>query len=648
MKKRFRSAAALLLIAAACSQPGQKSSSGTGNKFSDATIRNIYTLQDERKTEGLLPFLQRPEAMYRREAALAFASVQDTAAVSALTPLLQDPEAEVQKAAAYALGQIGKSSAEQALIAAYGSITNPAVRAEILEVWGKVATQRGLDMLSMISSGDSELQRGQAWALYRAGQRKLNYGAALKKASNLLSAKDEATRLGAAHFLGRTPNLDVSALKQPLFTVVRQDPSAHVRMAAVLALGKMTDTSGVAPVITQVLRNDTDYRVRVNAVRPLHNLAYAQVKDAAFAALSDKHPHVALAAAEYLTAKAPASESGRLLEEANKQSKWRVRAALFGAALATAPSAQKSAVAQQIQQRYTTSKDPYEKAALLTALSKDQNQFKFIQEQVFTAKDPVIGTTGLETLASIRGRKDFNQANAAEFSNIFKRAVESGDVALVGIGAGAIRNPDLGMRFSFPDKSFLTQARDKLTLPRDVETHIELQKTIDYLEGKPESPVAKTPFSHPINWATVNSLSKDQKALLRTSKGDITLQLYVEDAPGSVANFVELVKKGFYDGKNFHRVVPNFVVQGGDPRGDGWGSSDYAIRSEFPNLHYLEGTLGMASAGKDTESVQWFITHSPTPHLDGRYSIFAHVIKGMDVVHQLEIGDKIEKVTLVK
>ncbi|AMM52708.1 hypothetical protein TH61_02870 [Rufibacter sp. DG15C] len=146
----------------------------------------------------------------------------------------------------------------------------------------------------------------------------------------------------------------------------------------------------------------------------------------------------------------------------------------------------------------------------------------------------------------------------------------------------------------------------------------------------------------------MNKLKKGQRALLKTSKGDITFELLVEDAPGSVANFVQLTEIGFFIGKNFHRVVPNFVAQGGDPRGDGWGSSEDGIRSEFANLHYLEGYVGMASAGKDTESCQWFITHSPTPHLDGRYTIFARVVKGMDVVHQLNIGDTIEKVTLVK
>ena len=100
-------------------------------------------------------------------------------------------------------------------------------------------------------------------------------------------------------------------------------------------------------------------------------------------------------------------------------------------------------------------------------------------------------------------------------------------------------------------------------------------------------------------------------------------------------------------GKVFHRVVPNFVVQAGCPRGDGWGSTDYTIRSEFDPMNYGEGYMGMASAGKHTESCQWFITHSPAPHLEGRYTIFAKVTQGMDVVHRIEIGDQILGIDLL-
>ena len=123
------------------------------------------------------------------------------------------------------------------------------------------------------------------------------------------------------------------------------------------------------------------------------------------------------------------------------------------------------------------------------------------------------------------------------------------------------------------------------------------------------------------------------------------MRLLVQQTPISVANFVALARSGFFNGKIFHRVVPNFVAQVGCPRGDGFGSLDYTISSELLPAHYdTEGFVGMASAGNHTECSQWFITHSPTLHLDPNYTIFAKVTEGMDVVHRLDVGDIIESV----
>jgi cyclophilin family peptidyl-prolyl cis-trans isomerase len=110
---------------------------------------------------------------------------------------------------------------------------------------------------------------------------------------------------------------------------------------------------------------------------------------------------------------------------------------------------------------------------------------------------------------------------------------------------------------------------------------------------------------------------------------------------------VQLARQGFYTDKYIHRVIPNFVAQGGCPRGDGMGSTDYTLRSEFRLHSYGTGTVGMASAGPDTESCQWFITHIPTPHLEGRYTIFAHVVEGLEHVDKLTIGDRILSVSIL-
>ena len=132
-------------------------------------------------------------------------------------------------------------------------------------------------------------------------------------------------------------------------------------------------------------------------------------------------------------------------------------------------------------------------------------------------------------------------------------------------------------------------------------------------------------------------------AIIETEKGTIELELFEEDAPNTVANFEKLIEEGFYDGLTFHRVIPNFVIQGGCPNGNGTGGPGYTIKCETegnPNKHGT-GALSMAHAGKDTGGSQFFITHSPQPHLDGVHTVFGHVIgDGMDVVNKIQQGDK--------
>jgi cyclophilin family peptidyl-prolyl cis-trans isomerase len=129
-----------------------------------------------------------------------------------------------------------------------------------------------------------------------------------------------------------------------------------------------------------------------------------------------------------------------------------------------------------------------------------------------------------------------------------------------------------------------------------------------------------------------------------TDRGTIQIELAVLDAPLTAENFLTLARKGFYDGLTVHRVVPNFVIQGGDPRGDGEGGPGYTIRDELNQRPYLRGTVGMALDWNDTNGSQFFITHSPQPHLDARYTAFGRVVDGMDVVDQIEQGDVIRRV----
>ncbi|MDX6270461.1 MAG: hypothetical protein QOD28_1684 [Acidobacteriota bacterium] len=130
-------------------------------------------------------------------------------------------------------------------------------------------------------------------------------------------------------------------------------------------------------------------------------------------------------------------------------------------------------------------------------------------------------------------------------------------------------------------------------------------------------------------------------ATVNTDKGMFKLELLPDDAPLTVDNFVELARRGYFNNLAFHRVVPNFVIQGGDPRGDGNGGPGYQIRCEINATPYARGAVGMALSGKDTGGSQWFITHSPQPHLDGGYTVFARVVEGMETVDRITRGDRI-------
>jgi cyclophilin family peptidyl-prolyl cis-trans isomerase/HEAT repeat protein len=149
-------------------------------------------------------------------------------------------------------------------------------------------------------------------------------------------------------------------------------------------------------------------------------------------------------------------------------------------------------------------------------------------------------------------------------------------------------------------------------------------------------------------WNLFDQIKTQQNIQIETTKGMIVLELRKECAPITVLRLFQLVKHGFYNGLFFHRVVPDFVVQGGDPRGDGWGGPGYSMRTEVALINYESGSCGMASAGKDTEGCQFFITHVSTPHLDGRYTIFGKVVKGMEVVDSLQVGDRIHTMQVVE
>jgi len=141
---------------------------------------------------------------------------------------------------------------------------------------------------------------------------------------------------------------------------------------------------------------------------------------------------------------------------------------------------------------------------------------------------------------------------------------------------------------------------------------------------------------------------KTYQAVIETSRGDIKLELYPEHAPKTVNNFVFLAGEDYYDGTTFHRVIDNFMIQGGDPTGTGRGGPGYKFDDEVADnpLTHEAGVISMANAGPNTNGSQFFITHAPQPHLNGKHTVFGKVIEGRDVVDSIQQGDKIQQINI--
>lgn len=630
MKAVFFAFVCLLLFE--CSSPRP-------NKFSDSTILAIADFQDRRQTDSLINYLLNKNPDYRSEAALALASVQDSSASLQLgTMLLEDPSLHARIHAAFALGQTGGNAAVNALIPALTDSSSEVV-SEVLQALGKTISPRDITSLFNFQPKDSIQEHGLAWAFYFAGVRGLADSTIAKQAASFLSITyNTSVRLGAAHFFNRATNLKWIPV-QELMRAATEDKNTFVRMAATMALRKV-DTEEHLSAIKQILTTDSDYRVRVNAARVAGAKSNNERDELVLLALQDENAQVAVAAAEAI--QKDFKKQDELLALARSTKNFRVQSTLFKTLLNRSPE-----LAQEIQNAYAKASNDYHKAGLLTALSSDLNSHSFLAKELIESKIPVIKTSAAHALATLNRINQFNSELKPVFATTYKNALLDADPGVIGIIASCLADSTLDYKSVIKDYSFLQEAKKKLTLPKDYDAIQPLDEALAYFEGRKKPEAAKNVFNHPINWDLVKIIPKNQRVQILTNKGEIMLTLLVEEAPGSVANFVDLVNQNYFDGRFVHRVVPNFVIQTGCNRGDGFGSEAYSIRSEFSLRRYEEGSVGMASAGKDTEGTQWFITHSPTHHLDGSYTLFANVESGMDAVHKMEVGDKIISVLML-
>lgn len=666
---RFLLILVFFAIVYSCVPPEEPTDDIISVDLSNESLQNIVNLKDKRNAEALLPFLSSDNSTERYLSTEAFGSFKSDEAIEPLTLLLNnDQNEDIRSLSAYALGQMGSPQLEQKLIDAFGRqdsiIVNNAVREFILEAVGKVGSQQSLDQIAKVStytSVDDHLILGQARAIYRFGLRNIISEAGTSRMVEIVLDKvlPVDARIIAANYLLRMTDADLSAHYMNLANSIGTEFNPYIRMCVAPAIARSQETDILSVLIDQLAKEE-DYRVKVNIIRSLKVFPYRAYRDQLLSFLSDPNDHVAVTTAQLYRDYADANDVRYLFNLLPIMSNERVKAHIYAGILRAVPyyfASTRKRATDEILQSMDKADDVYTKAMYLDALAYDPLNYELIEQRGLKSGENVLSTAAANALGRIILSDKYDQiyrTTAAKekvkddlrqyIIDIFKGKNE-GTMAAI---AAVIRNESLPFKEDVTIKSSIRDALIQLDLPRQLETKYELERTLAVMEGKSYEQSAYV-YNHPIDWTLVNEISDSSRVVIVTNKGQIEVQLYPEHAPGSVANFVQLVNDDFYDNNTIHRVVPNFVVQAGCPRGDGYGGLDYTIRSELGPKYYNEdGYIGMASAGPDTEGTQWFITHSPTPHLDGRYTIFGKVTSGMDVVHQLLIGDKIMDIRILK
>ncbi len=634
----------------------------------DPVLQRLYNAQDRQETDSLLAFMRHRDPSYRYAAALAFGSIKKIskpAVEDSLIQMLHDEVTGVRLGAAYALGQLGDPRSEGPLIAAFQDTTanSDYLRKTILEAVGKSASASFLPAISTTTTylrSDTLLLEGQALGIYRYALRKMVSPEGTARMVEFLTKNNypPSVRLIAAHYLQRAQNIQIDTFALDLAKALPLETDPNIRMALALGLGKTTQPEVLQTLLRQ-LNTESDYRVKCNILRALRNFDYLQVAPAVTAALDDPNSNVSGAAADFFIFSGESRDAPKYWRKAKDDTTlyWNTRLKLYTAANKLLPvymEVTKGRINQELKNYFVQTQNPYQKRGALMALAEFGWNYRFIREQGFSVTTPVVRTGAVEALGKIARHPSFRsffglgtRRVKTDLSTFFQEAIEMGDVGMMAEAANILSDEAINFKEVVTDPSYLVRAQLGLKLPKDTETYYALQKAIDYFNNSAKTVNLPPDYNHPIDWQLVTEVDNKTRATIQTDKGEFSLRFFPDAAPATVANFVQLAKSGFYDGKNFHRVVSNFVAQGGCPRGDGYGSLNYSIRSELPPIYYKEeGLVGMASAGNHTECTQFFITHSPTPHLDGNYTIFAAVEEGMEVVHKLQVGDVINRITI--
>ncbi|MDG2244817.1 MAG: peptidylprolyl isomerase [Flavobacteriales bacterium] len=613
-----------LTTLSSCTEPSIQES--PSSLISQPSVQELLTAVDERNVDAVLPFLSDSNQVIQELAFAHTASLEGESLMAALSNV-------DSQQAIYALGQQRDSALRPVLFEKLLLLKDPVLLEEVCVAIAK--SSDSLQMETLIPYLKKNCQANYMRAAFHAIPSKADLNAVLPTAIEELSCDKIINRLYAAHFLSRSKKHNLAPFAAELFDAWNAQDDIDIKIALSLAFRNCPHPE-TAGFLNRELLAQGDERVRINLLRSCIALDVCE-ENVLLELLKDEAPGMAMAAGKQL---------GRQGWTESNDNTLRTMELHFEGDLA-----RKQAILQHAADDQTTydalvdmaslEQDQYKKAAILKVMQHSPEAANYISLHLDASLPKVIQTTAIDALFAMK------QQNALPIDFNFNAALNEGiatqdEGVLAAIGS-YLQSADAS---EFQEQEgLLREQLALLTIPKEVETYNEIVKAINHLYG--DSLETVTPdFNHPIDWKLLSSLGDTISCQIKTSAGTIRLDLYPLMAPGSVASFIELASAGFYDGKFYHRVVPNFVVQAGCPRGDGWGGVDYSIRSEFGLHDYRTGSIGMASAGKDTESCQWFITHSPTPHLNGRYSIFGEVTAGMDVVRRTQVGTQIQQITI--
>lgn len=612
------------------------------------TLMNLALWEDQRVTgEGaLFGYLKSQNPLVRLRAVEVIGRIQDASDLPSLISMLNDDDDRVVGEALFAAGQMESQDGVASLTEFCAGATEPhAILA--VEALGKIGGKTAATFLMDRLHDDRPSVRAEAaLALARAGE-----PSAIPALLIAIHDPDPDVAWRAVYALEKNPSPRVGEAVVPLLG----HDDTLVRAFAARTLGKQKHAAGLDALVVALA--DDDLRIVVNAARALgeiesdacvhdlgsivtghssHHARRAAVealgnigskkgKDYMVRALLDKSVGVRAAAIDALAKTLGAGAEMFITQLVNDGSRY-VRAA----AVESYGTAGLEGKFEWLTDTAAHNSDLLVRTAAVRALSKLQDErvepflMTTLADRDWVVVCEAVSATGerghesaveplVELYNSRKGREEVNvrlavvraleKIGSRQAIGLLQGAVDDGDKRIREAASGALSTLGADSVAVAPDRHFYETSYD-----RTRRRHLSLPL------GKP-------------------------KAVISCKHGDIEIELFGDDAIQTTANFIDLAKKGFYNGLTFHRVVPNFVAQGGCPRGDGWGDAGYFIRSEFAQLRYDPGRVGIAHDGKDTGGSQFFITHSHQHHLDGRYTIFARVTRGMDIVNLIDQGD---------